>query len=260
MKKFFALALLISAWLVAGESFAQGFDWQYSPRLPFETPKFFIGAAVEAAYVEHGGEFGFLEDNEPCCNFQRGFGTGFRALLLSEYWLQPELALAVRIGYSSYPGDFRMQTKQLRYSDLHGEYSAVYENRYESSFSYANFEVSAKRRIYLTHFFASAAVESGLLVNSEEKETERVVSPDFETFKDGTIIHEITTGEVPGLRSVYAAARFGAGYDFNLGNGSYGSIVANVSLPLNSLSGAGAWNRRTYSIGVQLMRGFLIDF
>jgi len=58
MKK---IIFIISFIAFSHSVFAQGFDWQYSSRLPFVHPKLFIGGNVSLGEIATTGSFSFLD-------------------------------------------------------------------------------------------------------------------------------------------------------------------------------------------------------
>ena len=71
--------------------FAQGFDWQYSPRLPFKFPYLFGGISYNPGYTLNHGNM-YLQELEQtklidCCNFTNGTGFSNSFGLDIEYWL-----------------------------------------------------------------------------------------------------------------------------------------------------------------------------
>ena len=147
--KIFFLFLLIQS-----PAFSQGFDWQYSARLPFKTPDLFFGIDGGVDYVLHTTDFNICEEDIVCDTFDIGYGIGYHGGLKAEFWSSAQLAVFGTIGVSYLPGSFKNQNTYKYPPDV-GDVILEYE--YNSKQVNILGEIGVKYRLnfLLPHLFAA---------------------------------------------------------------------------------------------------------
>ncbi len=240
--------------LMAATALGQGFDWQYSARLPADSPVFFAGLSTGYQELLHTGDFPLSESCVECCRFRSGMGSGFSIGLKSEYWHTADLALGLELLWQSVPGSFTAESA-VRRKKGNEEYTVVYGYELSSEVSYLTLKPQIRQRLFGTHFAAGAALDFSVLARSRSEKTEKIKSPANETFDDGSQSRIMDLGKMPDLRPVYLSPVIFLSYDLSLGLGSYASPFVGVSVPVMNAGNKGNWNRWSISLGVSVSHG-----
>ncbi|MFP4529141.1 MAG: hypothetical protein ACLFQX_11350 [Candidatus Kapaibacterium sp.] len=250
MKRLFIyIALLISP--IA--ALAQGFDWQYSARVPTGSPTLFIGINPEISFINHGGDFDFLERETTCCTYESGSGTGFRLGLAAEQWLTPDLAAGLRFSISA--SNARFTSRQS--VPLNPQTLLVTEYSFESEIIYFNGVINARRRIAGTHFSAGALLEIGFAMQTTNLFSESIISPDYEYFNTSppSQTREIPLGHVPSTLPIAFSPGIMAGWDFTFGRGLYATIYSSAKFNAFNVITEERWRRWSVGIGINIYKG-----
>ena len=222
---------------------AQGFDWQYSSRLPFKTPKIFIGVTAGADYNFHQSEFNFIENYIQCCTFKNGNGIGYFAGVQTEYWFKPTSAAYVNLIYSYIPANFLIASKPLpivNSDDFRSEYEL------DEKLSNASIELGAKLRLFDTHFHISAGLRVNLLLNNTGDYYERVLSHKDWYWDE----RKITGADLPDVRTVNISPTFRFGYDASIGLGKYMVPEIIIGIPISNMTTSQTWKRYFMSASI----------
>jgi len=231
--------------VIQSASKAQGFDWQYSSRLPFETPKIFFGVDGGLDYNLHQGDFNFIEQYFKCCSFTDGNGIGYKIGLKIEYWASAEFAIFGSAGFNYIMGQFIEQYGP--YPDGNGG-TQLTEFEFNSKSNYINFEAGIKYRLFLSHFFVATTFSAAFMIDNTNEHLERTISKASLTWDERII----TDGRVPDLKSFVFQPEFKLGYDLNMGLGAYSSVYIGVAFPIQNQLSEGDWRKWTLSAGVSV--------
>lgn len=249
---FYSLGLVIAA-AVVGVPCCSGqmFDWQYSVRLPFNSPKLFIGGGAAAVYGIHSvQDFRAVNEEFRCGNYTSGTGVGFAIFGAGEYWYQANAAVGGRIEFASIAGKFTTQVPAVPFK-LNGE---VLELRREfalsTKMSVISFEGYAKWLLPGTHIHAGAGMAMGLIIGHEFSQSESIISP--EEYAAEIQYGQSDTENIAAL-SLRPSLRFG--YDAEISRGIYATPFLSLGIPLTSASSASGWRFWTVSAGVQMTFG-----
>lgn len=232
--------------------FSQGFDWQYSPRLPFETPIFFVGLNGNLTYLMHFGSIDFTESYK-CCTFNRGEGIGSIFGINSEYWQTPTIAFTGSLSYMTSPGNFEADGEPL---PVYPSGIYFYKNEFNSQLSYITLEIDVKWRLFLTHFFVGVGFRTGILVSNKSEFFEKIISPPEGRFNDGTQRRTIANGIISDIQPYFFTPKFNLGYDVNLGLGTYSSISISTGLPIINISKDSKWLSWIFQLNIKLFKGW----
>lgn len=242
MKRVFAVFFFFSAVLPL---MSQGFDWEYSARMPSDYPRDFYGGSLVASACYNSADFTFTEELIPCCNFGSGAGAIFSAGLSGEFWFDN--------GYEAISADLFLTLSYSRYTTRATwptvNYDVTYEFIFEPIPSYAESRICYKRRIGDTRFSFSAGGTVSLLISESNTYSEKIVSPDFETFADGTRKRVISDGASAPYRTFNLLPVIAVGYDMDFGKSRYGSAEIFTSFPL--MSRIKDENLRQFAVGVR---------
>lgn len=244
MRIIFIILLIFST--AAGLSTAQGFDWQFDPRLPFDEPDLFIGPTAEIGYINHSGDINYIRDVYSCCSFEEGSGISYAVGIAAETWFGGSTAFRAALTLTSKSGTFKA---------LEGPYpkpdGTEFLSRYtfESEIFYAALELSAKRRLAGTRMFAEAGLNVAIVASQNSEHRERYLGEN-DYFPGGSKERIIQTGEIPNLNAVSVAPFVKIGRDLSLFKGSYGNFHILAAPPISSVSNTAEWRRFEIRAGV----------
>lgn len=232
---------------------AQGFDWQYSTRLPSSSPTLFLGIKAESQLFANSGNFRLTEPVTFCCNFGGGWGSGWELGLSGEWWQSADLAYNASIYFAGLSGEFSQRdSKPLSENEI-----LTTEFVFNSMISYLNFEFGMKNRIFDSHFNWGGALQVGLALKSDGKYFERVVSPDYFYFPTNPKSQErvMAEGRIPDLNTIIIYPKLFFGYDFTYGLGKFATIYLSTSIPLMTITTEDEWRRWVFSAGLKVYQG-----
>ena len=242
--KFFYISILFLSSLSL--SFAQGFDWQYSARLPQKQPKLFIGVLAGGSYSYEMASFKFTEELIPCCDFSDGSGLNILVGAAGQYWFSDGIsALTFSAGYNLTQSKFTVQQEVPTV-----DYLIIYEYSYKGSNSYVVINSMYKRRLFSSHFSVSGGFDISLLLNQSDEYNEEIISPSDEFFSDGSRERIISKGEIAPLRTFIVNPVFALGYDINLGKSKYAELQLFSDIPIMHSISNESW--RHWEVGLKL--------
>lgn len=230
---------------------AQGFDWQYSARMPAESPRRFLGINLSTSYAENIGDINLSELKIPCCNFDNGSGMSLGFGVSGEYWLTGIEAVTIIAKYNYYSDNFN--------TDAEPSY-------YVNDTMFTNFDLNTKRhhlsldfrykyRLYESHFSISGGLIADILLAKSFKISENVISVN-DAFNDGTTSRTVKNGTISSMNVFNISPEIAFSYDFTFGKGMYASPYIMISYPLISYAADRSWRSFNISLGINLFRGF----
>lgn len=223
---------------------AQGFDWQTGGRMPYNIPVIFIGINTGLSDVSHNGDFNLEEDMIECCKFKDGTGSSSQFGLSAEYWHDGYTAINSSLSYTTIKGNFTVRNSlPTRNGDFITDFG------FNSTISYIEFEIGAKRRLFESHLSIGATLKFDVLLSGKSEYTEQAVT-DNVPFEKRTIL----TGQIQNLHSVVISPSLYAAYDASLAVGYYASPYLSASYSLNSIVENEPWRRLSLSIGIRIFR------
>lgn len=230
---------------------AQMFDWQYSVRLPFNSPKLFVGGGAAAVYSIHSvQDFRAVNEEFRCGNYTSGTGVGFAIFGTGEYWYHGDVAVGGRIEYASVAGKFITQVPAVPFK-LNGE---VLELRREfaltTTFSTISIDGYIKWLLPGTHIHAGAGIAAGLTIGSQFSQSESITSPE-------EFAAEIQYGQsdAKNIAAISLCPSLRLGYDAEISRGVYATPFLTFGIPIIPASSASGWRFWTISAGVQMVFG-----
>jgi len=244
------LAIMIFLLVSIEPANAQGFNWQYSSRLPMDYPVFFIGVNAGITYFDNSGQIR-LDEGEvlDCCSFSSGNGLGSAFGLSAEYWYLPDISLYANLKYSIDKHTFtKNRMGEIRVTD-----TLFYENELSSSTNYIILELGGKKNISDTHFHYGISIYASLLVNNDNEITEKVIKPVYFPWSERVI----SRGRISDLTTIYVQPKLKFGYDLDLGLSTYSTIAISIGIPFFDMTENAKW--KSWQIGAELViwRGVL---
>lgn len=240
--------------------YSQGFDWQYSSRLPFNYPYIFAGLTGGAGYSLHNTALDLSEGNGDCCKFTNGSGLNYAIGLTGEYWIRGHWTVNLNLSYYSNKGLFTAPGENLPFTvfdtqgNIIGHDTASFENEMNISLNYLNIQAGTKYRLFNTYFFVGAAIEAGLLINQKVTQTESVVSPSYFRYNDGSQKRELGIHQISDISNFIIVPKLTLGYDISLGLGIYTTPFFTVGFPLQNIAKNGNWTSWDFRFGISILR------
>jgi hypothetical protein len=248
------ILLFIAFFTFSVPIFSQGFDWQWSARLPFETPRLYYGGNFQYGLSTVYGEISFLEDKIQCQNFQNGNGNLLSFGLNAEYW-EERNRFAYRATLQFDVNQFVSKSKD--FVPIDSTIIAEYETALTQNFQKINVGIGGKYRIANTHFNIGADLFFSFLINNSFTVTEEILGPPevppFST-NPPSYKRDVLDGKINSLNKVQIIPTVSIGYDLQLGLGTY--IEPNISLqiPLFSVFSGATVTNSLVSFGLKIHR------
>lgn len=234
---------------------AQGFDWQYSARMPFESPVLFFGLTGEFNHLIHNGSLDLEEDTCHCGAYKTGQGEGYTAGLAGEYWLDGLTAITFSAIYNYSPGKFTVKADPLP-----RENGGVLLTEYEftSKIAYLLIEPGIKYRLVDSHFHIGGSIQFGFLLDNNAVHKEKIVgdkdAPQFPT-NPPSYERILSTGRISELNSIFLQPKIRLGYDLTYGLGLYATPNISIGIPIFNLAKSSEWRRWSFSAGLTVYWG-----
>lgn len=249
---------MIAFILTSPHLFGQGFDWQYSSRMPSTYPYAFIGPDFNYSITDNYGDFQFLEDRISCCSFDNGNGNTMKFGISSEYWIQSNIALSFGLAFSVNGNTFTaLSFFESIYVPGNDTVDLWVNFIYESNIKYISFSPGIKYKPFDSHINITGLISFAFLAGSEFTFKEKAVSPDwFQIGPDGPE-RVIENGEIRPLNSLLITPGVKIGYDLNMGLGMYFTPYIGANLQMNSTIRDDSWYRYSLFVGISLQRVFL---
>jgi len=234
-------------------AYSQGFDWQFSPRMPAASPDKFIGLEVGYNFGRSFGDIKLFEDLIECCKFNNTSSNTFYVGIAGEYWYSGNEALIAGINYSFLNSIFKAPSSAL----LPGDTLLQTEYQFDSKMQFINISAGYKRRLPQTHFNAAASISLSVPISNTYIFKESVISPTdfyFATVPPSQE-RELDNGSISGMSVLTVSPVIQIGYDFDLGKGMYGWINLETSYNLNSILTDDRWNIFSFGLNVRIFKG-----
>jgi hypothetical protein len=238
--------------LTVSTSLGQGFDWQYSSRLPSQYPYYFIGINTNINYTGDNGSLNFAEKEIPCCKFSDGNGVKFGGGLSGEYWLNETMSLVGSLNYSYLSSHFVKKTDPIPRPDdfFQSEFT------FDSDLSYLDLDFRFKNRIADSYFSWFGGICGSVLIINTSEHKEKVISKN-NSFNDGTTERLIKEGKISSLSSFVIPIKAGISYDFTFGRGKYFTPSIYVMYTMNNIAKRSDWKYYSFGIEITIFHSFL---
>ncbi len=215
--------------------FAQGFDWQYSDRMPFELPNSFIGAYLQYANGNFSKPIELKEGEEHCCDLANGINSNYGIGFSSEFFIENGMfdgygsSICVSVGYAEANQNFN------RLQSVPKDINKLLVTKFESAtdIQQVNIKIAWKNRIPEYFVYFEFGLWSDYKLGESNSYTEKVVSPSNFDFGNGET-SRILNGITDKVKQINFGLYASVGYDFNLGLGKYLSPFIEIYPPILS--------------------------
>lgn len=233
---------------------AQGFDWQGSARLPYDTPLMFLGIKSDISINNHSGDFKFFEETDECCRFRDGNGRGYSISAIGEYWYTGAISLGAGIGFSTLPGKFSSQQQIPRSKDV------IITSQFDMDavINYITAETWIRSRLFESQASIGLSLSFLIKLDGNFNYSQSIISPADEYFNTNppSQRRDINNGSLSGLSAVLINPKLSFSYDLDLGFGLYASPALSLGYQINSISSDDEWRSLSVSISISILKGF----
>lgn len=243
---------------------AQGFNWQYSARLPFAYPYLFAGLTSNVDFNFHNSNLRLTEGNFDCCGFGSGTGYGRGIGLATEYWVNGLTAVNFQLALKQYSGDFVADGQKLPFTvfdkngSIIGRDTVLFRNDLRADLGYVSLEAGGKWRLFESHFFAGGAINVGYLISSDLSIEEYVVSPDYWVYTDGSRRRSPVNYSITGVRRLNIVPKLNFGYNLAIIPGMYIAPQIEAGFPLLNIASDGDWRMFSFSFKITLLQSIAV--
>jgi len=255
------LIIILSIFIISNYGAdAQGFNWQYSARLPFAYPYLFAGLTGNVDYNFHNSNLRLTEDNLDCCGFGSGRGNGGGIGLAAEYWVNGLTAINLQLALKQYSGDFIADGQKLPFTvfdntgSIIGRDTVSFRNEMVTELRYVSLEAGGKWRLFKSHFFAGASINAGYLIASDVEIEEYVVSPDYWVYTDGSRRRSLGNYSITEVKTFSIMPKLNFGYNIAIIPGMYIAPQIEAGLPLLNIASNGDWSMLSVSFKITLLQ------
>jgi hypothetical protein len=231
--------------------FSQNSGWQNSSRMPFETPKLFVGGGLEYSSYLHRGDFRFIEKNTPCCGYGNGSGNGFSLGLKALYFLEDDLLFISGVSYKNQNAVFKSQTSYPKSPLI----NIVTEFQYTGELNYLTLETGIRKSILFENLSISGLLTLDILLNNNSNHIERIISPSNVPFNDGSYERNIANGKIADLKKYILAPKISVNYDIDLGNVSFLTTNTYITVPIQNTLNNEEWKAWGFGFGLVFYKG-----
>lgn len=245
------ISLIIFVILCNSSMYSQGFDWQYSTRMPSSSPILFAGLGFDYAYNYNNANIEFFENQPVCCIFNNGNGNQYSISITGEYWHKADIAYFAKIGFSKNSAIFKKQDSVPRMTSTFKT-----EYQFESTISYINLDLGIKYRLFNSHFHTDASLLISFLVSNNNTFKEKVIDPnDYFNTDPPTQERIIAEGKISKLNKVLFIPQISIGYDFTFARGMYSTLFIRTGLPIMNTITNNQWKIWNVNTGIIIYRG-----
>lgn len=230
---------------------AQGFDWQYSSRLPSSSPVLFIGGGATFNYGLNTADIYSLGADYRCGDYKSGTETGFSAKVATEYWQTGVLSLWGEVGYRNSTVKFSSTTEPEPFKNKGKIDSLTREFLMKSIFHSIVIEAGVKWRIAPTHLNVVVGIRTDILLKNIVEQTEAIVTP--VEFVPPTTPFSYGSVSLTSFHTVNLTPIVGMAYDMELGRGIYATPKITAGIPLMSRSSVISWKSWDFSAGIVIL-------
>jgi hypothetical protein len=236
---------------------AQGFNWQYSSRLPTGYPTLFVGVVGSAMQSQHQAMLRYtkIENGKECdckATFTNTTSIDFTGGVIAEYWL-PDANMALY-------GVLQAEQRNAQFI-ADGPIEPVNFNnlrelttKYLLTTSVINASIEAGFKVKFTPLplFASIGLQAASILTTQKNVEQNSTNP-----RIPYSVKNLPTDFLI-LNPFVAGAKASIGADFALSKSMYASPSLFASLPFGSLSGGeNTWSRLSYGVQVAFLLGFM---
>lgn len=247
--------VLLMILLFTIKSYSQGFDWQISPRLPFEIPQYYLGATISFSKIHYNGSLLLTESFVNCAKFESGSGRSYSFGFSAEYWFTAFVPFFIELKYLSANGLMKAMADSFPILVKQIPKIVKVQNEMSFSYSYIVLTIGGKLRLLETNFFIGANLDFAVKTHSKYDVFEQVLSPAEYHFVDFSQRRKLFNGLISDLSFFAISPKLTFGYNATLGVGIYATPRISFEFPFINYSTEEKLRLTTFSFGVSFLYG-----
>lgn len=236
---------------------AQGFDWQYSARVPFQSPLQFFGVDLSSGYGTQFASLDYLESGTgfTCCTYDNGYGIPYGVLIAGDYWATPEVSIQGGLGLTVMNVSFTSAPQSYPRIENDVVHLVTSEYVFKSSITYATLQGAVRYRLLGTHLNVGGGLRALIKLSESQTQLDRVLGPDDYFFKGNppSKEYDLNARKLDDA-SAFVLEPYGLlGYDLSLWRGTYVTPTLTIGGPVFSLSKTQPWRSIDIGLSVRIM-------
>ncbi|MGQ9818461.1 MAG: hypothetical protein ACUVQ1_00835 [Candidatus Kapaibacteriales bacterium] len=236
-------------------SLSQGFDWQISPRLPFEIPRNYLGITGGYSKTFYNGSLILTESFVNCTKFETGEGRSYSFGFVGENWFTPYLSFGIEVKYSFSRGKMVAMADSFPVLIKLNPAIVKVENEMFLSYNYLVLTFGGKIRLWESKFYIGTILDFDLKVKTNYEVFEQVLSPPEYHFVDFTQRRKLFGGKISDLSFFSLSPKLVFGYDATLGIGLYASPRLAIEFPFFNYSKEDRLRLLAFSFCINILYG-----
>ncbi|MBC8124784.1 MAG: hypothetical protein H7X70_03540 [Candidatus Kapabacteria bacterium] len=254
MKRIVAIIICMHCCLIV--AYTQGFDWQTSPRAPYQIPKRYIGLEVGSGYTQHYGSLEYIEQEVGivCCDYESGNGLPLSISVTGEQWITPTTSVVVGLGVTRFNALFKAPSTPVVLPNgdlLQTEYVL------EGALTYITVSGGAQTRLFGTHLTVGGGLRVLLYAGGNLHQEERVITPEDFLFTENprSRVKVLGNSFLDDATGLQIEPYVQVGYNLSIANGFYLSPSISIGIPLFTATGGDSWRMIDFGARIRLMKG-----
>jgi len=253
MKKYITIILML---ITYSNLLSQGFDWQFSARLPVVNPQNYYGISLSYGLDYSVGRISFLEKNCNCPDFINADGNNFGLGINYTRWEKyNRYAIYTALRYNN----FNMSSSSIDNVPLSKDIIAQYKISLDYNFFQIELQTGINYRILETHLLLGAGINISSTFNNNFTANEEILGPaevpPLQT-NPPSYKRKISDGELKELNKFQIRPHIKLNYDLQLGRKTYMEPNIYLSFPLWSLFSGDKVKHYSFLFGINFYTAF----
>jgi hypothetical protein len=233
MIKYFAIVFTL--FIIPINLIPQGFDWQWSARIPFENPQNYYGINANYGLDYSIGTISFKEDNISAPDFIDLNGNNFALGINYTHWNKyNKFAIYSIFQYNN----LKLHSYSIDNVPLNDNIIAKYKIALDYNINSINLIAGVNYRILESHLLIGTGIQIGTIINNNFEVNEEILGPpEVPPFKTNppSYKRKINTGKINELNNFFLKSHIKISYNLEIKNGTY--IEPNIcfAMPLGSM-------------------------
>lgn len=237
------------------KSFSQGFDWQISPRLPFQIPRNYLGVTGSFSKIFYKGALNLTESFVNCTEFRTGKGESYSFGISGEHWYTSFISFVFEVKYFSANGKMFALADSFPVLIKQNPAIVKVQNEMFLSYYYLVMTFGGKIRLFESNFFIGTSFDLAFKTKTNYDVFEQVLSPPEYHYIDYTQRRKLFGGRISDLSFFSFSPKFVFGYDATLGIGLYATPRFAIELPFYNYSKEERLHLLAFSLSINILYG-----
>ncbi len=249
------LAVLLALGCAQPDAQAQVIPYGVNPH----TTYFGVGGFGSYQSNLHSAGFRELPGSPSCCpKYTGGFGNGYNVGGFFEVPVSSIIAIQLRASYASLSGTLtEKEVQHVPGENGSAPVDMMIEHRLSSQVNVAGIEPTASFFLFDFPLSLKLGANISYVLSHTFSQEEALVSPDYLTFIDGSVVRNVTSGPIPNAQSMYFGIVGGVGYDLPISSTMTMTPEVLYVQSITNVSSDVAWKINTLRMGVAITYPFI---